>query len=114
MNFGGLIRGSPNIYLRFKGLPKHDMQGIRSCMLLESCGLGAFILERHPLETQIDVLTHPNQPLETKIASGFVGCWRFFSVISSPMRTDADMGRPHHEGARTFLLIVCALRADTG
>jgi len=38
----------------------------------------------------------------------------FFSVISSPMRTDADMGRPHREGARTILLIVCALRADTG
>ena len=78
----GLYEGVP-ITRRFTGYSGVMPDIITICRVFEAvccwnhAVLGAFILEHHPLETQIDVLTHPNQPLETKIASGFVGCWRF-------------------------------------
>ena len=33
-----MILQSGDIYLRFKGLPEHDMRSIPTCFLLESCG----------------------------------------------------------------------------
>ena len=40
LDFEGLIPASRNIYLRFKGLPKHDTASIKRQTPLESCGLG--------------------------------------------------------------------------
>lgn len=40
LRFRGLISCSPNVYLRFEGLPKRDARGIERQSPLESCGFG--------------------------------------------------------------------------